>query len=151
MARSEIREHLKESSYELLHATRREHPLHSDILRARIDELADSLFHLNSKMPFLKELTTKQGAEATRLELYGFVPAAFRHNEGRVNEAFFFIECTSVAKFVGDIRQHSTQNFIAAPSLKAPMYGFVVRIALRQHVPLRTGVEIHLHAESHRL
>jgi hypothetical protein len=33
------------------------------------------------------------------------------------------------------------QNFIAAPSLKAPMYGFVVRIALRQHVPLRTGVE----------
>src|SRR5271166_494841 len=68
-------------------------------------------------------------------------PAAFRHNEGSVNEAFFFIECTSVAKFVGNIRQHSTQNFIAAPSLKAPMYGFVVRIALRQHVPLRTGVE----------
>ena len=68
-------------------------------------------------------------------------PAAFRHNEGGVNEAFFFIECTSVAKFVGNIRQHSTQNFIAAPSLKAPMYGFVVRIALRQHVPLRTGVE----------
>ena len=70
-------------------------------------------------------------------------PAAFRHNEGSVNEAFFFIECTSVAKFVGNIRQHSTQNFIAAPSLKAPMYGFVVRIALRQHVPLRTGVKIH--------
>ena len=68
-------------------------------------------------------------------------PAAFRHNEGSVNEAFFFIECTSVAKFVGNIRQHSTQNFIAAPSLKAPMYGFVVRIALRQHVPLRTGLE----------
>src|SRR3974377_2044975 len=67
-------------------------------------------------------------------------PAAFRHNEGRINEAFFFIECTSVAKFVSDIRQHSTQNFIAAPTLKAPMYGFVVRIALRQHV-LRTGAE----------
>jgi len=65
-------------------------------------------------------------------------PAAFRHNEGRVNEAFFFIECASVAKFVSDIRQHSTQNFIAAPTLKAPMYGFVVRIALRQHM-LRTG------------
>jgi hypothetical protein len=61
-------------------------------------------------------------------------PAAFRHNEGRVNEAFFFVECPSVAKFVGNIGQHATQNFIAAPSLKAPMYGFVVRIALRQHV-----------------
>src|SRR5262249_12428879 len=32
------------------------------------------------------------------------------------------------------------QNFIAAPGLKAPMAGFVVRIALRQHVPLRAGV-----------
>jgi hypothetical protein len=70
---------------------------------------------------------------------FDLCPAAFRHNEGRVNETFFFIECTSVAKFVGDICQHSTQNFIAAPSLKAPMYGFVVRVALRQHVPLRTG------------
>src|SRR5262249_31214312 len=29
----------------------------------------------------------------------------------------------------------------AAPGLKAPMNGFVVRIALRQHVPLRAGVE----------
>jgi hypothetical protein len=44
-------------------------------------------------------------------------------------------------KLVGNIRQHSTQNFIAAPSLKAPMHRFVIRIALRQHVPLRTGVE----------
>src|SRR5262249_15110320 len=26
---------------------------------------------------------------------------------------------------------------------KAPMYGFVVRIALRQHVPLRTVLRIH--------
>src|SRR5260370_999984 len=48
-------------------------------------------------------------------------PAAFHLNEARVNEAFFFIECTSVVKFVGDIRQHSTQTFIAATSLKAPM------------------------------
>jgi hypothetical protein len=54
-------------------------------------------------------------------------PAAVRHNEGRVNEAFFVIECTSVAKFVGNIGQHSTKNFIAAPSLKAPMYDFVDR------------------------
>jgi hypothetical protein len=33
---------------------------------------------------------------------------------------------------------HSPQNLVAAPSLKAPMHGFV---ALRQHVTVRTGVE----------
>jgi hypothetical protein len=38
-----IKKHLKESGYELLHATRREHPFHSDILRERIDELASLL------------------------------------------------------------------------------------------------------------
>src|SRR6516162_7418134 len=37
--------------------------------------------------------------------------------------------------------RHATQNLIAAPSLKAPMHGFVVRVALRQHVPLRACVE----------
>src|SRR5262249_11928830 len=52
-----------------------------------------------------------------------------------------FIQRTFVAKLVGYIHQHSPPNFIAAPGLKAPMNGFVVRIALRQHVPLRAGVE----------
>src|SRR5262249_14092726 len=42
---------------------------------------------------------------------------------------------------VGNVRQHTTQNFIATPSLKSPMHRFLVRIALRQHVPLRTCVE----------
>jgi hypothetical protein len=41
----------------------------------------------------------------------------------------------------GNIRQYATQNLIAAPSLKAPMHSFVVRVALRQHVPLRACVE----------
>jgi hypothetical protein len=44
-------------------------------------------------------------------------------------------------KLVGYIHQHSPQNFIAAPGLKAPMNRFVVRIALRQHMPLRADVE----------
>src|ERR1700738_711337 len=44
-------------------------------------------------------------------------------------------------KLVGNIRQHPPQDLIAAPSLKAPMYGFIVRKALWQHVPLRTRVE----------
>src|SRR5262245_48920156 len=67
--------------------------------------------------------------------------ATLRHHERRINEAFRCIQVAFVAKLVGYIHQHSPQNFIAAPGLKAPMNGFVVRIALRQHVPLRAGVE----------
>jgi hypothetical protein len=55
----------------------------------------------------------------------------------------------SIAKLVGNIRQHATQNLIAAPSLKAPMYSFVVRVALRQHVPLRACVEYPQHRFEH--
>src|SRR5215831_19462872 len=68
-------------------------------------------------------------------------PATLRHHERRIDEAFRFIQGAFVAKLVGYIHQHSPQNFIAAPALKAPMNGFVVRIALRQHVPLRASVE----------
>src|SRR5262249_33267695 len=57
------------------------------------------------------------------------------------DEAFFFVQCASIAKLVSNIRQYATQNLIAAPSLKAPMHSFVVRVALRQHVPLRACVE----------
>src|SRR6476620_9014996 len=60
-----------------------------------------------------------------------FQPAALGHNEGCVDEAFFFVQCTSIAKLVSNIRQHAPQNSIAAPSLKAPMHSFVVRVALR--------------------
>src|SRR5215475_2609810 len=68
-------------------------------------------------------------------------PATLRHHERRIDEAFRFIQGAFVAKLVGYIHQHSPQNFIAAPGLKAPMNGFVIRIALRQHVPLRASVE----------
>src|SRR5215471_8498812 len=68
-------------------------------------------------------------------------PATLGHHECRVDEAFFFIQRTSVAKLVSNIRQQPPQNLIAAPSLKAPMYRFIVEIALRQHMPLRTCVE----------
>ena len=70
-----------------------------------------------------------------------FRSAAFSHDEGRVDEALFFVQRASVAKVVGHIDQNVAEDVVTAPSLKAPMYGFVVRIALRQHVPLRTGVE----------
>ena len=67
--------------------------------------------------------------------------AALGHNKRCVDEAFLFVQYATVAKFVGNIRQDPAQNLVAAPSLKSPMHSFVVRIALRQHVPLRTGVE----------
>src|ERR1700730_15099689 len=66
---------------------------------------------------------------------------AFSHHECRIDEAFFFVEHTSVAKLVGNIRQHTSYNFITTPGLEAPMYRFVVWIALWQHVPLRTCIE----------
>src|ERR1700745_2551630 len=70
-----------------------------------------------------------------------FRPATFGHNERRIDEAFFFIQRAVFTKLVGNVRQNQTQNLVAAPSLKASMHSFVVRIALRQHVPLRTCVE----------
>ena len=70
-----------------------------------------------------------------------FRPATFGHNERRIDEAFFFIQRAVFTKLVGNVRQNQTQNLVAAPSLKASMHSFVVRIALRQHVPLRTCVD----------
>jgi len=67
--------------------------------------------------------------------------SALRHHEGCVNEAFFFVEHAAFAQFVGDVHENAAQNFTAAPGLKAAMNRFVVRIALREHVPLRAGVE----------
>ena len=78
-----------------------------------------------------------------------FCPAALRHDEGRIDEALFFVQRASLAKLVSDIHQHSAQNLVAAPSLKAPMRSFVVRIALRQHVPLRACVEYPQHRFQH--
>src|SRR6266705_2750386 len=75
--------------------------------------------------------------------------AALGHNEGRVNEAFFFVQYASVAKVVSNIRQYPAQSLVATPSLKAPVHSFVVRIALRQHMPLRAGVENPQHRFKH--
>jgi hypothetical protein len=67
--------------------------------------------------------------------------SALRHHQGCVDEAFFFIEHAAFTQFVGDVHENAAQNFTAAPGLKAAMNRFEVRLALREHVPLRTGVE----------
>ena len=46
-------------------------------------------------------------------------------------------------------RQNPRQNLVAAASLEASMHSFVVRIALRQHVPSRTRVENPPHRFEH--
>src|SRR5215470_6484981 len=75
-----------------------------------------------------------------------FGSATLGHREGRIDKAFFFVERSTFAKFVGDVRQDSTQYLAAAPRLETTMHRFVVRITLRQHVPLRAGVENPQHA-----
>src|ERR1700730_2280471 len=70
------------------------------------------------------------------------------HREGCIDEALFFIQRAALAKLVGNIHQSPAQNLVSAPALKAAMYGFVVRITLRQHVPLRARVEYPQHAFS---
>jgi hypothetical protein len=52
-----------------------------------------------------------------------------------------FIQHAALAKLVGDVGQNLARNLVATPGLEAPMHSFVVRIALRQHVPLRAGVQ----------
>jgi hypothetical protein len=52
-----------------------------------------------------------------------------------------FIQHAALAKLVGDVGQNVARNLVATPGLEAPMHSFVVRIALRQHVPLRAGVQ----------
>ena len=50
---------------------------------------------------------------------------------------------------VGDVRQNPTQNLATAPRLETTMHRFVVRIALRQHVPLRAGIKNPQHRFKH--
>jgi hypothetical protein len=61
-----IKKRLKADGFELLHATRREHPFHRDILRERIDTLAD----LSSEH---RDYSTEARAEATRRDLLGLI------------------------------------------------------------------------------
>ena len=62
-----IKRHFKDTGFELLHATRRDHPFHSDLLRERLDQLAD----LGSGDH--REFSTDARVEATRQDLYGLI------------------------------------------------------------------------------
>jgi hypothetical protein len=58
-----------------------------------------------------------------------------------IDRALRFIQRTFIAKRVGKIDENLPPDLVAAPLLKVPMQRFVVRLTLRQHVPLHTGIE----------
>jgi hypothetical protein len=65
---------------------------------------------------------------------------ALSHHEGCIDEALFFVERAPFAKLVGDIPSESDAGPRCDTSSEAAM--FVVRVALRQHVPLRAMLRI---------
>ena len=65
------------------------------------------------------------------------VTAALGQCKRGVDKAFRFIKRTFIPKCVGKIHQNIPQHFAAASLLETATNRFVVRIALRQHVPLR--------------
>ena len=70
----------------------------------------------------------------------GLAPA-LGAGEGGVDEGFPLVDHSALSPFVGQIGEHPAQDFALAPLLEAPMHGLVVRVALRQHVPLGPGIE----------
>src|SRR5437868_6352441 len=61
----------------------------------------------------------------------------------------FVVQYAADTKVVSNTRQYPAQSLVATPSLKAPVHSFVVRIALRKHMPLRTGVKNPQHRLKH--
>ena len=70
-----------------------------------------------------------------------FRASALGHRKGRVDELSSSSSTPLSRSSLATSVRTSTQNFAVAPRLKPTMHGFVVRIALRQHVPLRASVE----------
>lgn len=75
------------------------------------------------------------------LGLADLIVAAFGRGKRRIDEALRFVHRSFIAKRVGQISQYGAQHFVSAPVLKATMYRLIVGITLRQHVPLRAGVQ----------
>lgn len=84
-----------------------------------------------------------------RQDLHAF--AAFREPHGiatalggrkrRIDEAFALVDHAVLAQRVRQLRENVAQNFAFTPLLESAVHRFVVGIALRQHVPLRPGVQ----------
>src|SRR6187200_1677042 len=77
------------------------------------------------------------------------IAAALGRGKRRVNERLAFVDVALLAQSVRQILQYLTQYLLLAPLLEAPMYRLVVRIALRQHVPLSSSVQDPQHRFEH--
>ena len=69
------------------------------------------------------------------------VPAALRGGKGRIDETLSFIDPAFIAQRVRQLGQDVPQHLALTPLLKSPMDGFVIRITLREQVPLGPGVQ----------
>ena len=54
-----------------------------------------------------------------------------------------------LAQRIGQILQYLAQHFVTTPMLKAPVYCLVVRVALRQHMPLDSRIQDPQHCFQH--
>src|SRR6202158_1188103 len=75
------------------------------------------------------------------LGLADLIATACGRGKRRIDEALRFVHRSLIAKRVGQISQYGAQHFVSALVLKATMYRLIVGITLRQHVPLRAGVQ----------
>ena len=69
------------------------------------------------------------------------VPATLGRRKGCVDETLPFIDRPFVAQRVRQRGQHLAQDLLLTPLLESAMDSFVIRVALRQEVPLGAGVQ----------
>ena len=67
--------------------------------------------------------------------------AALRSGTRHIDETLAFVDRAFLTQRIGQLGENVTQHLSLIPLLKLAMDGFVVGIALGQHVPLCTGVQ----------
>jgi hypothetical protein len=77
----------------------------------------------------------------TALGLANLLATALGRGKGGIDEALRLIERPFLSEGIGQLHERIPQHFTATPLLETSVHRFVVRIALRQHVPLRTRVQ----------
>ena len=74
---------------------------------------------------------------------------AFGRGKRHIDEALAFIKRDFITESIRELRQNISQHLAFASLLKSTMHRFVVEIALRKQVPLRTGVQNPQHGFQH--
>ena len=67
--------------------------------------------------------------------------AALGRGKRRIDEALALVNCAFLPQRIRQLGEDVAQPLAFAPRLESAMHRFVVGIALRQHVPLRPGVQ----------